>query len=485
MRKNKNIVYETRLKIKKYYKPNIGGIDMSKLWGGRFTKETNKLVEEFTASISFDQKLAKEDIEGSLAHVQMLGECEIIPLEDAEKIKEGLLAIKEMVENDEVTYLVEHEDIHMNIEKLLIDQIGQTGGKLHTGRSRNDQVATDMHLYLRNKTVEIINLVENVQQALIHQAKDNVDTLIPGYTHLQRAQPVSFAHHLMAYFWMFERDKERLQDSFKRVNWLPLGAGALAGTTFPINRELVAEILGFDTVYPNSMDAVSDRDFILEFLSIGSIIMTHISRLSEELVIWSSQEFQFIELDDSFCTGSSIMPQKKNPDVPELLRAKTGRAYGNLIGLLTVLKGLPLAYNKDMQEDKEGMFDTVETLEGSLKLLAPMLETMKVNKEVMRKAINQDFSNATDIADYLVTKGLPFREAHEIIGKIVLYAIQSNKFLLDLSIEEYQQFTPLFEEDIYKVLSPEHVVGARDSFGGTAPNQVIKQIELAETKLSK
>ena len=456
---------------------------MSKLWGGRFTKETNKLVEEFTASISFDQKLAKEDIAGSLAHVQMLGECGIIPMEDAIKIKEGLLSIKIMVESDEVEFLVEDEDIHMNIEKLLIEKIGPVGGKLHTGRSRNDQVATDMHLYLRTKTTELITLLENVQQALIEQAKENVQTLIPGYTHLQRAQPVSFAHHLMAYFWMFERDKERLLDSLKRINWLPLGSGALAGTTFPINRERVAELLEFETVYPNSMDAVSDRDFILEFLSIGSIIMTHISRLSEELVIWSSQEFQFVELDDSFCTGSSIMPQKKNPDVPELLRGKTGRTYGNLMGLLTVLKGLPLAYNKDLQEDKEGMFDTVETLEGSLKLLAPMIETMTVNKDVMHKAINNDFSNATDIADYLVRKGMPFREAHEVIGKIVLYAIQSNKFLLDLNFEEYQGFSPLFEKDIYKVLAPDHVVAVRNSFGGTAPEQVKKQIKLAEGKL--
>ena len=456
---------------------------MSKLWGGRFTKETNKLVEKFTASISFDQKLAKEDIAGSLAHVQMLGECGIIPMEDANKIKDGLLSIKKMVDDHTVEFLVEDEDIHMNIEKLLIEKIGPVGGKLHTGRSRNDQVATDMHLYLRTKTTELIKLVEDVQQALIEQAKENIQTLIPGYTHLQRAQPVSFAHHLMAYFWMFERDKERLIYSLKRINWLPLGSGALAGTTFPINRERVAELLGFETVYPNSMDAVSDRDFILEFLSIGSIIMTHISRLSEELVIWSSQEFQFIELDDSFCTGSSIMPQKKNPDVPELLRGKTGRTYGNLIGLLTVLKGLPLAYNKDLQEDKEGMFDTVETLEGSLMLLAPMIETMTVNKDVMRKAINNDFSNATDIADYLVRKGLPFRDAHEVIGKIVLYAIQSNKFLLDLSFEEYQGFSPLFEEDIYVVLAPEHVVGVRNSFGGTAPAQVEKQIKLAEGKL--
>jgi argininosuccinate lyase len=458
---------------------------VAKLWGGRFTKETNKLVEEFTASIPFDQKLAKEDIAGSMAHVQMLGECGIIPQEDAEKIKNGLLTIKKMLDNNQVEFLVEDEDIHMNIERLLTETIGQVGGKLHTGRSRNDQVAVDMHLYLRTKTTEIIKLVEDVQSSLIEQAKANVDTLIPGYTHLQRAQPVSFAHHLMAYFWMLERDKERLMDSLKRINWMPLGAGALAGTTFPINRERVAEILGFETVYPNSMDAVSDRDFILEFLAIGSIIMTHISRLSEELVIWSSQEFQFVELDDSFCTGSSIMPQKKNPDVPELLRGKTGRTYGNLIGLLTVLKGLPLAYNKDLQEDKEGMFDTVETLEGSLKLLAPMIETMTVKKDVMRKAINNDFSNATDIADYLVRKGLPFREAHEIIGKIVLYAIQHQKYLLDLSFEEYQQFSPLFEDNIYAVLSPEHVVAVRNSFGGTSPEQVKQQITLAEGKLHK
>jgi argininosuccinate lyase len=456
---------------------------MSKLWGGRFTKETNQLVEEFTASISFDQQLAAEDIEGSLAHVQMLGECNIIPLEDAEKIKDGLKNIKQKIENGEVQFSVEHEDIHMNIEKLLIEEIGPIGGKLHTGRSRNDQVATDMHLYLKHKTEEMIGLVEDVQQAFLKQAKEHVETILPGYTHLQRAQPISFAHHLMTYFWMFERDKERLQDSLKRVNVLPLGAGALAGTTFPINRERVAELLGFDGIYPNSMDAVSDRDFIVEFLSIASILMTHISRLSEELVIWSSQEFQFVELDDSFCTGSSIMPQKKNPDVPELLRAKTGRVYGNLIGLLTVLKGLPLAYNKDMQEDKEGMFDTVATLDGSLKLLAPMIETMQVNQDKMRKAVKEDYSNATDITDYLVTKGLPFRDAHEVIGKIVLYSIQQKKYLLELTIEEYKQFSSLFEEDIYPILEPEHVVAARNSLGGTAPQQVLEQIKLAEDKL--
>ncbi|WP_088036704.1 argininosuccinate lyase [Evansella clarkii] len=456
---------------------------MSKLWGGRFTKETNKLVEELTASISFDQKLAKEDIEGSLAHVQMLGEQEIISAEDAEKIKNGLHKIKEKLAAGELEYTVENEDIHMNIEKFLIDEIGPVGGKLHTGRSRNDQVATDMHLYLKDHTAGIIELVEAVQTAIINQAEQNVETIIPGYTHLQRAQPVSFAHHLLAYFWMLERDKARLTDSLERVNWLPLGAGALAGTTFPIDRERVAELLGFEEVYPNSMDAVSDRDFILEFLSVGSILMMHISRLSEELVIWSSEEFKFVELDDSFCTGSSIMPQKKNPDVPELLRAKTGRVYGNLMSLLTVLKGLPLAYNKDMQEDKEGMFDTVETLEGSLQMLAPMIDTMTVNKGRMRQAVNQDFSNATDIADYLVTKGVSFREAHEVIGKIVLYAIGENKFLLDLGLEEYKQFSELFEDDIYEVLAPEHVVGARKSYGGTSQEQVSKQLELAKSKL--
>ncbi|MGP4081864.1 argininosuccinate lyase [Pseudalkalibacillus sp. R45] len=456
---------------------------MAKLWGGRFTKETNELVEEFTASIEFDQQLALEDIKGSLAHVQMLAECEIISVEEADTIKNGLETLKKKIENEELEYAVEHEDIHMNIEKHLIDEIGTVGGKLHTGRSRNDQVATDMHLYLKTKTTEIIQLVEQVQHSILVQSKANVDTILPGYTHLQRAQPISFAHHLMAYFWMFERDKERLVDSLKRVNVLPLGAGALAGTTFSINRGRVAEILEFDSIYPNSMDAVSDRDFILEFLSIASIMMTHISRLSEEMVIWSSQEFGFIELDDSFCTGSSIMPQKKNPDVPELLRAKTGRTYGNLMGLLTVLKGLPLAYNKDMQEDKEGMFDTVKTLDGSLKLLAPMIETMTVNTGAMRKAVTEDYSNATDLADYLVTKGLPFREAHAIIGQIVLHAIQQKKYLLDLKFEFYQEFSPLFEEDIYEILAPENVVAARNSTGGTGQTEVKKQIELAETKL--
>jgi len=456
---------------------------VDKLWGGRFTKATDKLVEEYTASIGFDQKLAEEDIEGSLAHAQMLGECGIITQEESEQIKQGLLKIKERLARGEIRFSVEHEDIHMNIEKLLIEEIGPVGGKLHTGRSRNDQVATDMHLYLRKKTNHLIELITRVQEALVKQAEAHVNTIVPGYTHLQRAQPISFAHHLLAYFWMFERDKGRLKDSLKRVNVSPLGAGALAGTTFPIDRKRTAELLGFDGIYANSLDAVSDRDFILEFLAAASILIMHISRLSEELVIWSSQEFQFVELDDAFCTGSSIMPQKKNPDVPELLRAKTGRIYGHLMGLLTVLKGLPLAYNKDMQEDKEGMLDTVATLEGALQLLAPMLETMQVNTEKMSRAVREDYSNATDIADYLAAKGLPFRRAHEVVGRVVLYAIQHKKYLLDLTLEEYRQFSDLFEEDVYHVLEPEQVVSARNSAGGTSFEQVQAQLTLAKEHL--
>ncbi|WP_027956091.1 argininosuccinate lyase [Halobacillus kuroshimensis] len=456
---------------------------MSKLWGGRFTKPTNQLVEEYTSSIGFDQKLALQDIKGSLAHVEMLAHCDIISNEEKNQIIRGLHTIQGKIENDDVEYSVADEDIHMNIEKLLIEEIGPVGGKLHTGRSRNDQVATDMHLYLREKTEAIIELVEKVQTALLGQAESNVETILPGYTHLQRAQPISFAHHVLAYFWMFERDKDRLQDSLKRINWSPLGAAALAGTPYPIDRQMSADLLGFEKVYPNSLDAVSDRDFILEFLSIASIMITHISRLSEELILWSSEEFNFVELDDEFCTGSSIMPQKKNPDVPELLRGKTGRIYGNLMGLLTLLKGLPLAYNKDMQEDKEGMFDTVDTLEGALALLAPMLDSMEVKAGEMKKAVKEDYSNATDIADYLAVKGMPFRQAHEVIGKIVLYAIQEGRYLLDLSLEEYQQFSELFEADIYDKLAPEHVVAARNSEGGTGFEQVHVQIKTAKEHL--
>lgn len=458
---------------------------MPKLWGGRFTKKTNQLVEEYTASITFDQELAEEDIEGSLAHVTMLGKCGIISQDDVDQIKDGLHRVLQKIRRGEVEFSISDEDIHMNIEQLLMEEIGPVGGKLHTGRSRNDQVALDMHLYLRRRVIEFVQLLVELQVALMTQAKHNNSTILPGYTHLQRAQPILFSHHMMAYVSMFQRDIERLQDSFKRINTLPLGAGALAGTTFPIDRNFVAEQLGFDRLYENSLDAVSDRDFIVEFLSNASMIMMHLSRLCEEIVLWSSTEFQFIELDDEFCTGSSIMPQKKNPDVAELVRGKTGRVYGHLVGLLTLLKSLPLAYNKDMQEDKEGMFDTVKTLQGALRLFAPMIETMKVNQEKMRKAVDEDFSNATDIADYLVNKGMPFRQAHEVIGKTVLYCIQNNKFLLDLSLEEYQQFSTLFEEDIYEVLQPEQVVNARNVYGGTAMNQVAAAMERAEQQIAE
>ncbi|WP_028543979.1 argininosuccinate lyase [Paenibacillus taiwanensis] len=458
---------------------------MSKLWGGRFTKQTDELVEQYTASISFDQQLAEEDIQGSLAHVTMLGRCGIVPQEDVEQIQQGLAQVLELIRSKEMVYSVSDEDIHMNIEKKLIELIGPVGGKLHTGRSRNDQVATDMHLYLRKHVVIFVELLSKLQIALMEQAKANYDTIVPGYTHLQRAQPILFAHHLMAYVSMFERDIERLQDSYKRINTLPLGAGALAGTTFPIDRHDVAEQLGFDRVYENSLDAVSDRDFIVEFLSNASLVMMHLSRLCEELVLWSSTEFQFIELDDAFCTGSSIMPQKKNPDVAELVRGKTGRVYGNLMGMLTVLKSLPLAYNKDMQEDKEGMLDTVSTLDGALRLFAPMIATMKVNRDRMRQAVRQDFSNATDIADFLVNKGLPFRQAHEVIGKTVLYCIQKNVYLLDLSLEEFKQFSPLFDETIYAVLQPEQVVNARNVYGGTATVQVQAAVGRASEALNR
>lgn len=450
-----------------------------KLWGGRFTKPTNELVDAYTASIHFDKRLAKYDIQGSLAHVEMLKVCGILPASDTEEISKGLKAVAAKIETGEAELSEQHEDIHMNIEKLLIDEVGPVGGKLHTGRSRNDQVALDMRLYLREALLEITQLLVHLQEALHQQAKANLDTVLPGYTHLQRAQPVLFAHHMMAYVFMFQRDVERLTDSWKRVNKSPLGAGALAGTTFPIDRELVAEQLQFDGICENSLDAVSDRDFVVEFLADSALIAAHLSRLCEELVQWSSAEFNFIELDDAFSTGSSMMPQKKNPDVAELVRGKTGRVYGHLIGMLTTLKGLPLAYNKDMQEDKEGMFDTVETLRGALALFAPMVETMDVKKENMYEAVSNDFSNATDLADYLVGKGMAFRESHAVVGQVVLHCINENKYLLDLTLEEFQDFSALIEEDIFTVLRPETVVNARDVAGGTAKNRVEDQITLA------
>jgi len=454
-----------------------------KLWGGRFTKPTNELVDEYTSSIRFDQKLAKYDVKGSLAHVAMLQKCDIIPAEDAEQITEGLKKVLSKIEAGEAELSEADEDIHMNVERLLIEEIGPVGGKLHTGRSRNDQVALDMRLYAREAVSELIVLLKSVQQALIGQAKENIDVIMPGYTHLQRAQPILFAHHMMAYVFMFQRDVERLEDSLKRVNKSPLGAGALAGTTFPIDRDFVAEQLDFDGVCENSLDAVSDRDFVVEFLSNGSLIGTHLSRLCEELVQWSSAEFNFVELDDSYTTGSSMMPQKKNPDVAELVRGKTGRLYGNLIGMLTTLKGLPLAYNKDMQEDKEGMFDSHETLKGALQLFAGMIASMEVNKESMYKAVSNDYSNATDLADYLVNKGLTVRASHAVVGRVVLNCIQAGKHLLDLSLAEFKQYSDVVEEDIFEALKPETVVNARAAAGGTAKNSVLDQIEKAEQLL--
>jgi argininosuccinate lyase len=453
---------------------------VKKLWGGRFTKSAEQWVDEFGASISFDQELVIEDIQGSLAHVTMLGKCGILPQEDVELIAKGLQTLQEKSEAGELQFSTKMEDIHLNLESFLIDEIGPVGGKLHTGRSRNDQVATDMHLYLRNQTHDVIELIEELQKSLIHQAEQHIETIVPGYTHLQRAQPISFAHHLMAYFWMLERDKQRYTECLKRINVSPLGAGALAGTTFPIDREFSAELLGFEGIYENSLDAVSDRDFILEFLSHSSILFMHLSRLSEEIILWSSQEFQFIELDDAFSTGSSIMPQKKNPDMAELIRGKTGRVYGNLFGLLTVLKGLPLAYNKDMQEDKEGMFDTVKTVIGSLKIFTGMISTMKVNTSVMEKATKSDFSNATELADYLANKGMPFREAHEVVGKLVLTCIEKSCFLADLQMADFKSASLLFEEDIYEALQPYNAVARRNSAGGTGFEQVQMAIEKAK-----
>lgn len=454
-----------------------------KLWGGRFQKSAEEWVDEFGASISFDQELVFEDIEGSIAHVTMLGETGILTNEEMDQIKSGLEALKKKAEAGEIEFSVSLEDIHLNLEKALIDSIGPVGGKLHTGRSRNDQVATDMHLYLKKQVKDIIRLISQFQSVLVEKADQHKETIAPGYTHLQRAQPISFGHHLMTYFWMLQRDKERFTEALKRIDMSPLGAGALAGTTFPIDRERSAELLGFASVYQNSMDAVSDRDFILEFLSTSSILMMHMSRFAEEIILWSSQEFRFVEMDDTFSTGSSIMPQKKNPDMAELIRGKTGRVYGNLFSLLTILKGLPLAYNKDMQEDKEGMFDTVHTVLGSLKIFAGMVDTMTVNEGRMKDAVHNDFSNATELADYLAAKGIPFREAHEITGKLVFTCIQKGCFLLDLSIEELKEASNVIEEDIYSVLSPYEAVKRRKSLGGTGFDQVENQIQAARELL--
>ena len=455
----------------------------TKLWGGRFEGTVEDWVEQFGASISFDHQLAKFDLMGSLAHVQMLGQTGILSLEEAEQIQDGLKALLRDLEVGELHFDIANEDIHMNMEVLLTEKIGPLAGKLHTARSRNDQVATDMHLYLKEQLGHVLDKLANLNSVLLDLAEKHVETIMPGYTHLQHAQPISFAHHLMAYYNMFQRDSERFAFNLKHTDLSPLGAAALAGTTFPIDRQLSSDLLGFQQPYTNSLDAVSDRDFILEFLSNASILMMHMSRFCEEIINWCSFEYQYISLSDSFSTGSSIMPQKKNPDMAELIRGKTGRVYGNLLGLLTVMKSLPLAYNKDLQEDKEGMFDTVETILNSLDVLAGMLSSMQVNKAKMQQSTENDFSNATELADYLAEKGLPFREAHEIVGKLVLDSIKHGKNIQDWDLEELQAYHPLIEEDIYIYLRPETAVRRRNSLGGTGFEQVKYQIEQAKKEL--
>ncbi|WP_298267340.1 argininosuccinate lyase [Geobacter sp.] len=448
-----------------------------KLWGGRFSEPTDKFVEEFTASIDFDKRLYHQDIRGSIAHAQMLGKQGIIPLADVERIVEGLQEILKKIEGGKFDFSVALEDIHMNIEARLSEKIGEAGKRLHTGRSRNDQVALDIRLYLRDEIVEISAYLDLLVDSLVFQAEKNLGVIMPGYTHLQTAQPILFSHHMMAYVEMFTRDKGRMEDCLRRMDLLPLGAGALAGTTFPIDREHAAELLDFPGVTRNSLDSVSDRDFALEFMAASSILMMHLSRFSEELILWSTSEFKFVELSDSFCTGSSIMPQKKNPDVPELVRGKTGRVYGNLMALLTVMKALPLAYNKDMQEDKEPLFDTIDTVKGSLKIFADMVREMRVNAGNMRSAAAKGFSTATDVAEYLVRKGMPFRDAHEVVGKTVAYCIASGKDLPDLTLEEWQGFSEKIDGDIFDCITLEASVNARAATGGTAPERVKAEIE--------
>ncbi|MFZ7104360.1 MAG: argininosuccinate lyase [Peptococcaceae bacterium] len=456
---------------------------MKKLWGGRFSKNTDKLVEDFHSSISFDKRLYYWDIKGSQAHARMLGDAGIISQEEAQLMIRGLNDILEEIEAGQVEFDLAAEDIHMNVEALLIKKIGDTGKKVHTGRSRNDQVALDTRLYLRAEAEEIQGLLKELLQTLLNLAEAHLETIMPGYTHLQRAQPISFGHHLLAYFQMFYRDLERLQDCRKRINISPLGSGALAGTTFALNRKQVAEELGLAGITLNSIDGVSDRDYQLEFISFASLVMMHLSRFCEELIFWSAQEVQFVDMDDAYSTGSSMMPQKKNPDVAELIRGKTGRVYGNLMALLTVMKGLPLAYNKDMQEDKEALFDTVDTIKKCLIVFTPMLAAMQINKDNMLNASQSGFTNATDLADYLVKKGLPFRDAHEAVGKLVAYCLSNNKSLDDLSLAEFQSFNPLITEDVYHEISVYTCVKKRNIIGGPAPEQVQAVIEDGKKKI--
>ena len=456
-----------------------------KLWGGRFSKTTDEMINEFQASIGFDRRMYREDIAGSLAHAEMLMRVGIISEEDYQAINAGLRDILGQIERGEFEFSTELEDIHMNIEKRLTDTIGDAGSRLHTARSRNDQVALDTHMFVRHAVVEVLDHIRELQNALVESADANKDVIMPGYTHLQRAQPILFAYHLMAYFNMLTRDFERFQGVYVRTDLMPLGAGALAGTTLPIDRAFVARKLNFDRIYTNSMDAVSDRDYILEFLAAASILMVHLSRLSEEIILWCSREFSFVELDDAHCTGSSMMPQKKNPDVSELVRGKTGRVVGHLMAILTAVKGLPLAYNKDLQEDKEGLFDAIDTVKFSLAVYAQLIRGMKVRADVMRHAVEADFSNATDLADYLVQKGMPFRQAHTVAGQSVAQCIARGIWLRDMSLADYQKLSPLFDEDVYEVIRPETCVACRNSYGGTSYKQVESQLDAAEALMAE
>lgn len=454
------------------------------MWGGRFTKAEEKNALDFNASISYDCRMYREDIAGSIAHAKMLASHGIISKEDQEKITQGLLSIKKEIDEGTFPFSVELEDIHMNIEKRLTEEIGDAGARLHTARSRNDQCALDLHMYMKRNIARLSEKLIAVLEALLAASKKYQDVILPGYTHMQRAQPVLFAHHMLAYFAMLERDFKRLEDCYDMCDMSPIGACALAGTTYPTHPEEEANDLHFASVYGNSLDAVSDRDYLLQFLSFASICAMHLSRLSEEFIYWSTSEFQFIELDDGYSTGSSIMPQKKNPDMCELIRGKTGRVYGHLIGLLTVMKGLPLAYDKDMQEDKEGVFDAIDTLYFALDIYAGMISTMTVNGEHTRAVLESDFSNATDMADYLAKKGLPFRQAHAVVGNAVHYCIEHHKVLLDLSMDEFKAMSPLFEEDIKEALSIENCVKNRESYGGTGPKSVERQQTHAEKAIA-
>ena len=456
-----------------------------KLWGGRFRKETDSLVNDFNASIHFDARLYQEDIQGSMAHARMLSDCGIISPEDNRQIQEGLAAILADVEAGRVEFTADNEDIHMNVEALLTQRIGAAGKRLHTARSRNDQVAVDLRLHLRREICEITGQILDLQQAILEQARAHTNTVMPGYTHLQRAQPISFAQHLLAYGEQLKRDVTRLADCKRRMNVCPLGSGALAGTTYPIDRFETARLLGFDGPCSNSLDGVSDRDYALELLSGLSILMMHLSRFAEEVILWCSWEFKFVELDDAYSTGSSIMPQKKNPDVAELVRGKTGRVYGSLITLLTVMKGLPLAYNKDMQEDKEPVFDAVDTVKMCLPVFAGMIATMRVLPENMRRAAGGGFINATDCADYLTRKGMAFRDAYTTVGNLVYYCTQQGKLLEELTLEELKNISPLFGEDVYEALSLETCMGQRRSHGGPAPEETERQIRELEAFITE